>query len=87
MWLPAERIAVEGRPVVVGYVLQIDPVYVTVLQAADSSVQIIALSQIESRSICRLNPSLESGSLIRYIVLTEDEWARLQGHAQPPSAA
>jgi hypothetical protein len=30
-------------------------------------VQIIALSQIESRSICRLNPALESGSLIRYI--------------------
>jgi hypothetical protein len=67
MWLPAERIAVKDQPVIVGYVLQLDPFYATVLQAADSSVQIIALSQIESRSICRLNPGLESGSLIRYI--------------------
>jgi len=48
-------------------VLQIDPLYATVLQAADSSVQIIPLSQIESRTICRLDPGLESGSLIRYV--------------------
>ena len=67
MWLPAERIAVKDQPVVVGHVLQIDPSYATVMQAADSSVQIIPLSQIESRSICRLNPGLESASLIRYI--------------------
>jgi len=27
------------------------------------------------------------GAMVRYIVLTEAEWARLQGHSQPPSAA
>src|SRR5262245_61893841 len=27
------------------------------------------------------------GAMVRYIVLPDDEWARLQGGSQPPSAA
>jgi hypothetical protein len=67
MWLPAEKIVVRNQPVIVGYVLAADSQYATVLQAADSAVRILRLDQVESRTICRLNPRLESASLIRYV--------------------
>jgi hypothetical protein len=51
----------------VGYVLTADPRYATVLKAADSAVQILEFDDVESRTICRLNPGLESASLVRYI--------------------
>jgi hypothetical protein len=67
MWLPAEKIAVRNQPVMVGYVLAADSRYATVLQAADSVVRILQLDQVESRTICRLSPRLESASLVRYV--------------------
>jgi hypothetical protein len=67
MWLPAEKIVLKNQPVMVGYVLATDPRYATVLKAADSTVQILELDDVESRTICRMNPGLESASLVRYI--------------------
>jgi hypothetical protein len=67
MWLPAEKIVLRGQPAVVGYVLAADPRYATVLRAADATVQILQLDDVESRTICRLNPGLESASLVRYL--------------------
>lgn len=67
MWLPAEKIVLKNQPVMVGYVLMADPRYATVLKAADSTVQILELDDVESRTICRLNPELESASLVRYV--------------------
>lgn len=67
MWLPAEKIVLRNQPAIVGYVLTADPRYATVLKAADSTVQILPLDDVESRTICRLNPGLESASLVRYI--------------------
>jgi hypothetical protein len=67
MWLPAEKIVLRNQPAIVGYVLAADPRYATVLKAADSTVQILELDDVESRTICRLNPGLESASLVRYI--------------------
>jgi hypothetical protein len=67
MWLPAESIALRNQPAMVGYVLTTDPRYATVLKAADSTAQILELDDVESRTICRLNPGLESASLVRYI--------------------
>ena len=57
----------RGQPAVVGYVLAADPRYATVLRAADATVQILQLDDVESRNICRLNPGLESASLVRYL--------------------
>jgi hypothetical protein len=51
----------------VAYVLAADPRYATVLKAADSTVQILELDEVESRTICCLNSGLESASLVRYI--------------------
>ena len=62
MWLPAEKIVLKNEPAIVGYVLAADPRYATVLKAADSTVQILELDDVESRTICRLNPGLESAS-------------------------
>jgi hypothetical protein len=67
MWLPAEKIALKNQPAMVGYVLAADPRYATVLKAADSTVQILGFDDVESRTICRLNPGLESASVFRYI--------------------
>ena len=67
MWLPAERIQIRNEAAVVGYVLAADPQYATVLQAADSTVRILRLDQVESRTICTLNRELESGSMVRYL--------------------
>jgi hypothetical protein len=67
MWLPAERIQLRDQPAVVGYVLAADPQYATVLQAADSAVRILRLDQVESRTICSINPGLESASTVRYL--------------------
>ena len=67
MWLPAETIAVRDQPAVVGYVLAADPQYATVLQAADSTVRILRLDQMEARTICTLNRELESASTVRYL--------------------
>jgi hypothetical protein len=67
MWLPAEKIVLKNQPAIVGYVLTADPRYATVLKAADSTVQILEFDDVESRTICRLNPGLESASLVRYI--------------------
>jgi hypothetical protein len=64
---PAEKIVLKNEPAIVGYVLAADPRYATVLKAADSTVQIRELDDVESRTICRLNPGLESASLVRYI--------------------
>lgn len=60
-------LAPVNQPVMVGYVLMADPRYATVLKAADSTVQILELDDVESRTICRLNPELESASLVRYV--------------------
>jgi hypothetical protein len=38
----------------VGYVLATDPRYATILKAADSTVQILELDDVESRTSCRL---------------------------------
>jgi hypothetical protein len=62
MWLPAEKIVLRGQLAVVGYVLAADPRYATVLRAADATVQILQLDDVESRTIGRLNPGLESAS-------------------------
>jgi hypothetical protein len=67
MWLPAEKIGLKNQPAMVGYVLAADPRYATVLKAADATVQILELDDVESRTICRLNPGFESASLARYI--------------------
>ncbi|HEY6687952.1 MAG TPA: hypothetical protein VI094_17265 [Propionibacteriaceae bacterium] len=67
MWLPAEKIVLRNQPAIVGYMLTADPRYATVLKAADSTVQILEFDDVESRTICRLNPGLESASLVRYI--------------------
>jgi hypothetical protein len=67
MWLPAEKIVLRGQLAVVGYVLAADPRYATVLRAADATVQILQLDDVESRTIGRLNPGLESASLVRYL--------------------
>jgi hypothetical protein len=67
MWLPPEKIVLKNQPAMVGYVLAADPRYATVLKAADSTVQILELDDVESRTICRLNPGLESASLVRYV--------------------
>jgi hypothetical protein len=73
MWLPAERIAVKQGPNIVGYVLATDSRYGTVLQAVDSAVQIIPFDEVKSRTICRLNPDLESASLVRYLFSSASE--------------
>jgi hypothetical protein len=65
MWLPAEKIVLRGQ--LAGYVLAADPRYATVLRAADATVQILQLDDVESRTIGRLNPGLESASLVRYL--------------------
>jgi hypothetical protein len=67
MWLPAEKIVLRGQLAVVGYVLAADPRYATVLRAADATVQILQLDDVESRTIGRLNPGLESAFLVRYL--------------------
>lgn len=67
MWLPAEKIVLRGQLAVVGYVLAADPRYATVLRAADATVQILQLDDVESRTIGRLNPGLETASLVRYL--------------------
>lgn len=67
MWLPAERIVVSGRPVLVGYVLAANSLDVTVLDAATSSVHRLRPDEVESRTICRLNPGLESVSMVGYL--------------------
>jgi len=67
MWLPAERITVEGHPGLVGYVLAANSLDLTVLDAATSSVHRLRLEDVESRVICRLNPGLESTSLVGYL--------------------
>lgn len=67
MWLPAETIEIRDQPAVVGYVLAADPQYATVLQAAGSTVRILRLDQVESRTICTLNRGLESASTVRYL--------------------
>jgi len=67
MWLPAEKIVLRSQSAIVGYVLTTDPWYATVLKAADSTAQILELDDVESRTICRLNPRLDSASLVRYI--------------------
>jgi hypothetical protein len=67
MWLTAEKIVFKNQPAMVGYVLAADPRYATVLKAADSTVQILEFDDVESRTICRPNPRLESASLVRYI--------------------
>ncbi len=73
MWHPAERIAVKQGPAIVGYVLATDSRYATVLQTADSAVQIIPFDEVESRTICRLNPDLESASLVRHLFRSASE--------------
>jgi hypothetical protein len=68
MWLPAEKIVLMNQPVaMVGYVLTTDARYATVLKAVDSTAQVLSLDDVESRTICRVNPGLESASLVRYI--------------------
>jgi hypothetical protein len=67
MWLPAETIEIRDQPAVVGYVLAADPQYATVLQAAGSTVRVLRLDQVESRTICTLNRGLESVSTVRYL--------------------
>jgi hypothetical protein len=68
MWLPAEKIVLMNQPVaMVGYVLTTDARYATVLKAADSTAQVLSLDDVESRTICRVNPGLESACLVRYI--------------------
>jgi hypothetical protein len=47
MWLPAEKIVLRGQLAVVGYVLAADPRYATVLRAADATVQILQLDDVE----------------------------------------
>jgi hypothetical protein len=64
---PCGKIVLRGQLAVVGYVLVADPRYATVLRAADATVQILQLDDVESRTICRLNPGLESASLVRYL--------------------
>ena len=57
-----------NQPVaMVGYVLTTDARYATVLKAADSTAQVLSLDDVESRTICRVNPGLESACLVRYI--------------------
>jgi len=67
MWLPAERIMVKGQPASVGYVLAVNNLDVTVLDAATSSVHRLRPDDVESRTICRLNSGLESVSLAGYL--------------------
>jgi hypothetical protein len=68
MWLPGEKIVLMNQPAaMVGYVLTTDARYATVLMAADPTAQVLSLDDVESRTICRLNPGLESASLVRYI--------------------
>jgi hypothetical protein len=68
MWLPGEKIILMNQPAaMVGYVLTTDARYATVLMAADPTAQVLSLDDVESRTICRLNPGLESASLVRYI--------------------
>jgi hypothetical protein len=83
MWLPAEKIVLKNEPAMVGYVLAADPRYATVLKAADSTVQILELDDVESRTICRLDPGLESASLVRYIAgSASDTRPRARGTAR-----
>ncbi len=63
MWLPAERLVVREQPTFVGYVLAANSLDITVLDAATSTVQRLRPEDVESRTICRLNPGLESTSL------------------------
>ena len=67
MWLPAEQIVVKGRPVLVGYVLSVNNLDVTVLDAATSTVHRLGPDDVESRAICRLNLGWESASLVSYL--------------------
>lgn len=67
MWLPAERIEVKEQPTLVAYVLAADRLHVTVLRADTSTAQILRLDDIESRTICRVNPGVESTSLVSYL--------------------
>ncbi|HEY3407640.1 MAG TPA: hypothetical protein VGK53_05655 [Propionicimonas sp.] len=67
MWLPAERIVVSGQPVLVGYVLAANSLDITVLDAATSIVHRLRPDEVESRIICRLNPGLESVSIVGYL--------------------
>ena len=67
MWLPAERIVIKGQPVQVGYVLTANSLELTVLDAASSTVHRFRPDDVESRTICRLNPGLESVSVVGYL--------------------
>lgn len=67
MWLPADRIVMRGQPTLVGYVLAVNSLDVTVLDAATSTVHRLRPQDVESRAICRLNPGLESMSLAGYL--------------------
>lgn len=55
LWLPAERLT-HGDPstVVVGYVVQADSDWVSILRESDSHVLKLRMSTIHSRELCRL---------------------------------
>lgn len=67
MWLPAERIVVKGEPSLVGYVLAASSLDLTVLDAATATVHRLRPDEVESRTICSLNPGLESVSVVAYL--------------------
>jgi hypothetical protein len=73
MWLPAERIAVKARARDCRIYARRRQPACDRLQAPDSAVQIIPFDEVESRTICRLNPDLESASLVRYLFSSASE--------------
>lgn len=58
MWLPAEEVALKsgGNPTV-GYVLSVGNGWMTLLKEPDRTVNMLPLSEVVSRKICRFGPS------------------------------
>jgi hypothetical protein len=67
MWLPAERIVLSADQALVGYVLATDSNEATLLVDAAPRIRRVPIEDIESRTVCRLNPTLESASLVAYL--------------------
>lgn len=56
VWLPAERIVATGQPARIGYVLNSDGGWTTVMWEADRTVAVLPPGGVAGRSVCRVGP-------------------------------
>jgi hypothetical protein len=66
MWLPAERISLTNQPTTIGYVLDDDGEWGTLLSSDDRTIRKVAVASILDRTVCRVGDSnREASSLYR----------------------